>query len=178
MESLVKHHLTCSDGIKRNYASFCAIFSQNGTAVNRKARMTRDTAEIFVAMGARLAITRNDIGLSQAAIAEAIGVSHRAYHSYEKGKRGIPVEALVSMNEKFDIDVAWLLLGTKSVRESHDFEALKEFEASLDRYLTEQNIRIKSEKRGAIIARWYQSHVEGRQVATDDVHTWIEFGRE
>lgn len=140
--------------------------------------MTRETSDIFVAMGARLAITRNEIGLSQAAMAEAIGVSHRAYHSYEKGKRGIPVEALVTMNDNFDIDVAWLLLGTKSVRVAHDIEALKDFESSLDRYLTEQNIRIKSEKRGAIVARWYQSHVEGRQVATDDVHTWIELVRD
>ena len=129
-------------------------------------------------MGARLAITRHDIGLSQAAMADAIGVSHRAYHSYEKGKRGIPVEALVTMNKKFNIDVAWLLLGTKSVSHAHDFEALKDFEITLDRYLTEQNIRIKSEKRGGIVALWYQSHVEGRQVATDDVHTWIEFGRD
>lgn len=178
MESLDKHHLTCSDGIKRKYASFCAIVAQYGAVVNRKTRMTRETSDIFVAMGARLAITRNEIGLSQAAMAEAIGVSHRAYHSYEKGKRGIPVEALVTMNDNFDIDVAWLLLGTKSVRVAHDIEALKDFESSLDRYLTEQNIRIKSEKRGAIVARWYQSHVEGRQVATDDVHTWIELVRD
>ncbi len=140
--------------------------------------MTRNTSDIFVAMGARLAITRNEIGLSQAAMAEAIGVSHRAYHSYEKGKRGIPVEALVNMEDKFEIDVAWLLLGAKSVRVKHDIEALQEFEASLDRYLNEQNIKIRSEKRGAIVARWYQSRVEGRDVAIDDVHTWIELVRE
>ncbi|WP_259785259.1 hypothetical protein [Aliiroseovarius crassostreae] len=50
--------------------------------------------------------------------------------------------------------------------------------ASLDQHLTEENIKIKSEKRGAIVARWYQSHIEGREVTDGDVHTWIELVRE
>ncbi|WP_092815466.1 helix-turn-helix domain-containing protein [Roseivivax marinus] len=140
--------------------------------------MKRTTEEIHRAIGARLAIARNEIGLSQAAMAEAIGVSHRAYHSYEKGKRGMPVEALVALSHQFDADVAWLLHGTKSVRSARDVEALKEFEVSLDRYLDEHKIKIKSEKRGAIVARWYQSYVEGREVPADDVHTWIELVRD
>jgi len=140
--------------------------------------MVRDDAELFAEIGARLAICRNEIGVSQAAMAEAIGVSHRAYHSYEKGKRGIPVEALVKMQSRYDIDVAWMLIGTKSIRAGHDFEALKHIESSLDKHLTEEGTRIKSEKRGAIVARWYQSHVEGREVTDDDVHTWIELVRE
>ncbi|CUH82465.1 Helix-turn-helix [Tropicibacter naphthalenivorans] len=111
-------------------------------------------------------------------MAEAIGVSHRAYHSYEKGKRGVPVEALVKMQSRYDVDVAWLLLGTKSIRAGHDFEALKHIESSLDKHLTDEGIKVKSEKRGAIVARWYQSQVEGREVTDDDVHTWIELVRE
>ncbi|MDO6755975.1 helix-turn-helix transcriptional regulator [Phaeobacter inhibens] len=140
--------------------------------------MARDLKAVFSAMGARLAIARNEVGLTQTAMADAIGVSHRAYHSYEKGQRGLPVEALVTIADKFDVDAAWILLGTKSVRAAHDFEALKRIEISLDQHLTEENIRIKSEKRGAIVARWYQSHVEGREVSDDDVHTWIELVRE
>ena len=125
-------------------------------------------------MGARLAIARNEVGLTQTAMAEAIGVSHRAYHSYEKGQRGLPVEALVAIADRFEVDAAWILLGTKA----HDFEALKRIETSLDQHLNEEDIKIKSEKRGAIVARWYQSHVEGREVTDDDVHTWIELVRE
>lgn len=178
MESLVQHLLTCSDELKRRLSSFCATFAQKVRGVNRKTQMTREPSELFAAMGPRLAITRNEIGLSQAAMAEALGVSPRAYHSYEKGKRGVPVEALVAMIERFDVDVSWLLMGAKSVRASHDFEALKTIENSLDRHLAEEGIKIKSEKRGAIIARWYQSHIEGREIADDDVHTWIELVRE
>lgn len=140
--------------------------------------MALKTRSVFTAMGARLAISRNELGLTQTAMAEAIGVSHRAYHSYEKGQRGLPVEALVAMDERFEIDVSWVLLGTKSVRAAHDFEALKNIEASLDKYLNEEAIKVRSEKRGAIIARWYQSHIEGREVTDDDVHTWIELVRE
>ncbi|MEM5469855.1 MAG: helix-turn-helix domain-containing protein [Sulfitobacter sp.] len=140
--------------------------------------MARDSRSVFVAMGARLAISRNELGLTQAAMAEAIGVSHRAYHSYEKGQRGLPVEALVALGDSFEIDIAWVLLGTKAIRAGHDFDALKRIETELDQHLTSEGIKIKSEKRGAIIARWYQSHVEGREVSDDDVHTWIELVRE
>lgn len=140
--------------------------------------MKRETSNLFVGMGARLAIARNEMRVTQAAMAKAIGVSTRAYHSYEKGQRGLPVEALIAIDEHFDVDIAWLLLGTKSVRVAHDFEALKGIEASLDQYLNEESIKIKSEKRGAIVAKWYQSHIEGRKVTDDDVHTWIELVRE
>ena len=140
--------------------------------------MARDLKAVFSAMGARLAIARNEVGLTQTSMADAIGVSHRAYHSYEKGQRGLPVEALVAISEKFEVDAAWILLGTKAIRTAHDFDALKKIEISLDRYLTTENIKIKSEKRGAIVARWYQSHVEGREVRDDDVHTWIELVRD
>lgn len=140
--------------------------------------MARKDAELFASMGARLTIARNEAGLSQAAMAEALGVSPRAYHSYEKGQRGIPVEALVAFGEQFDVDVPWLLLGTKAIRVGHDFNALKAIETSLDQHLNAEKIKIKSEKRGAIVARWYQSHVEGREVTDDDVHTWIELVRE
>jgi len=77
-----------------------------------------------------------------------------------------------------EVEVAWLLLGTESIRAGHDFDALKRIEMSLDQYLESANIKIKSEKRGAIVARWYESHVKGREVSNDEVHTWIEFARE
>lgn len=129
-------------------------------------------------MGARLAIIRNEIGLSQTDMSKVLGVSLRAYHSYEKGERGLPIEALLKLNEKFDSDVAWILLGTKSARVEHDIEALQAFETSLDQFLTTQGVKIKSEKRGAIVARWYKSFLDGKEIAMDDVHTWIELLKE
>ncbi|MBQ4808899.1 helix-turn-helix transcriptional regulator [Phaeobacter sp. HS012] len=140
--------------------------------------MGRKSEDLLVGIGVRLAITRNEIGLSQADMAKVIGVSLRAYHSYEKGDRGLPIEALVALHEKFKSDVNWILLGVKSARVEHDIEALQEFETSLDRYLADQGITIKSEKRGAIVARWYRSLTDGKEIQMEDVYTWIELLKE
>ena len=165
--------------IQKNYncAIFC-IFVKYSTFVNRKPLLRQKTTDLLVGIGARLAITRNEIGLSQSDMAQEIGVSLRAYHSYEKGERGLPIEALVMLDEKFGTDVTWILLGTKAARVQHDIDALEEFETSLDRFLTDQGIRIKSEKRGAIVARWYRSLTDGKEIKMEDVHTWIELLRE
>jgi transcriptional regulator with XRE-family HTH domain len=129
-------------------------------------------------LGARMAIARNELGLSQARMAEALGISQRAYQSYETGKRSIPVEALVDMHRQFGVDLNWILLGVEAVRPGHDLAALERFETALDRHLGATGIRLKSEKRGAIVARWYRSFLEGKEIPMDDVHTWIELLRE
>ena len=129
-------------------------------------------------LGARMAIARNEIGLSQARMAEALGMSQRAYQSYETGKRSIPVEALVDMHRHFGVDLNWILLGVEAVRPGHDLAALEGFETAFDRHLSATDIRLKSEKRGAIVARWYRSFLEGKEIPLDDVHTWIELLRE
>ncbi|MEO1380417.1 MAG: helix-turn-helix transcriptional regulator, partial [Pseudomonadota bacterium] len=56
--------------------------------------MSERAENYLTALGARLAITRNEKALSQAKMAEALGMSLRAYQSYELGKRSIPIEAL------------------------------------------------------------------------------------
>ena len=129
-------------------------------------------------LGAHMAIARNELGLSQARMAEALGMSQRAYQSYETGKRSMPVEALVDMHRQFGVDLNWILLGVEAVRPGHDLAALEGFETALDRHLGATGIRLKSEKRGAIVARWYRSFLEGKEIPMDDVHTWIELLRE
>lgn len=133
---------------------------------------------VLSALGARLAIARNELGISQAKLAETLGISLRAYQSYELGKRSIPVEVLIEFYRKFEVDIRWILLGVEAVRMKHDLEALEEFEVALDRLLSESATRLKSEKRGAIAARWYRSFLEGKEIAMDDVHTWIELLRD
>lgn len=140
--------------------------------------MAERAENYLAALGARLAITRNEKALSQAKMAEALGMSLRAYQSYELGKRSIPVEALIKLHRQFDVDLSWILLGVEAVRLKHDLDKLEEFEVELDRYLSENGIKLKSEKRGAISARWYRSFLEGKEIAMDDVHTWIELLRE
>ena len=70
------------------------------------------------------------------------------------------------------------LLGLAEARKARDLAALEGFETALDRHLSATDIRLKSEKRGAIVARWYRSFLEGKEIPLDDVHTWIELLRE
>ncbi len=126
------------------------------------------------ALGARIAIARNECGMSQAKMANALGISLRAYQSYELGKRSIPVEALVELHRQFDVDLNWILLGVEAVRLKHDLSTLEKFEVALDKYLSNSGIKLKSEKRGAIVSRWYKSFLEGKEIDMDQVHTWIE----
>ncbi|UWQ97552.1 helix-turn-helix domain-containing protein [Rhodobacteraceae bacterium M385] len=140
--------------------------------------MAERAEDYLTALGARIAIARNEQALSQAKMAEALGMSLRAYQSYELGKRAIPVEALIKLHRQFDVDLSWILLGVEAVRLKHDLDKLEEFEVALDKYLSENGIKLKSEKRGAIAARWYRSFLEGKEIAMDDVHTWIELLRE
>lgn len=130
--------------------------------------------ELFAAIGDRLTGRRNELGLSQAAMAEALGVSARAYHSYEKGKRGVPVEAAVALVEQFGGDLNWLLRGIRSTASEHDVEALEDFERALDAYLERERIALKHPKRSAIAARWYRSYLRGKEIPMEDVQTWIE----
>lgn len=130
------------------------------------------------ALGARIAIARNELGMSQAKVSAALGISLRAYQSYELGKRSIPVEALVELHRQFAVDLNWILLGVEAVRLEHDLTALEEFEVALDKHLSASGIKIRSEKRGAIAVRWYRSFLEGKEISLDDVHTWIELLRE
>lgn len=140
--------------------------------------MAKRAENYLTALGARIAIARNEQALSQAKMAEALGMSLRAYQSYELGKRSIPIEALIKLHRQFDVDLGWILLGVEAVRLKHDLDKLEEFEVELDRFLSENGIKLKSEKRGAISARWYRSFLEGKEIAMDDVHTWIELLRE
>lgn len=92
--------------MKCKCASFCAMFVQNDAAVEQETCMAQDNGDVLLGTDARLAIVRNEVGISQAAMADVIGVSHRAYHRYEKGKRGIPDEALIALDRRYEVDVA------------------------------------------------------------------------
>jgi transcriptional regulator with XRE-family HTH domain len=121
--------------------------------------MAQRPYDYLTALGARLAITRNELSMSQAKMAESLGMS---------------LEALVELHRQFQVDLSWVLLGMEAARPGHDLAALERFEVALDKFLTTSDIRLKSEKRGAIVARWYRSLLEGKPIDMDDVRTWIE----
>lgn len=129
---------------------------------------------IRAVVGARLAIVRNDLALSQSAMAKALDLSLRGYINYESGARSLPMELLVRLNERFETDLNWLLLGARAVRIEHDLDALKAFQVELDEALSLRKLNIKSERRAAIVDRWYRSKLEGQEIDTDDLYNWID----
>jgi transcriptional regulator with XRE-family HTH domain len=63
------------------------------------------------AIGARLAMAREQQRLSQVEFAERLGLSPRAYQNYERGERELPSAVLVSLHEVFGLDPLWILIG-------------------------------------------------------------------
>lgn len=69
-----------------------------------------DPAEI----GTRLAQVRNDLGLSQAEMADRLDISLRAYQSYERAERELPFAVAIRLYLSFDVNPVWLALGTEA----------------------------------------------------------------
>lgn len=60
-------------------------------------------------IGSRLKELRNAKGLSQAAIANKLGISDTSYQKYEYGERDIPGKILIALSDLFDVTVDSLL---------------------------------------------------------------------
>ncbi len=129
------------------------------------------------AIGARLALVRIEAGLTQAEFAKRLGVSLRSYHFYEKGDRSLSHANIVTLGDEFGADLNWLFLGPEVAPHSSEAEALEEFEASLDQYLSENRIDLLPEKKRAIIATWYQGRRRKWPYVQDKVTFWIEMLR-
>ena len=54
---------------------------------------------------------RKHLKLSQEEISTQIGVSYRAYSSYERGDRKPSFEFLALVYEKFNVNLNWLIVG-------------------------------------------------------------------
>ena len=60
-------------------------------------------------LGKRLQIARKKLQLSQENMASQIGISYRAYTSYERGDRNPSIEFLEKLVTKFNINLNWLI---------------------------------------------------------------------
>lgn len=64
-------------------------------------------------IGERLYRKRNELGLSQQALANSLGISLRTYQNYERGDRPVSKEFLFAIMERHGVDPTWLLTGHK-----------------------------------------------------------------
>lgn len=103
-------------------------------------------------VGQRIAQKRKDLGLSQEALGEELGVSRQSVYKWESGAALPEIDKLVTMSKMFGVTIGWLLgvEETENVPEAGKLDAgktepgeltetqLKMVEEIVDRYLASQ----------------------------------------
>ena len=74
------------------------------------------TTEDVRATAARLELVRASAGLTQKEIAKTLGISERAYQSYERGERALPDTVVRECWRALRVDPVWLLIGEGEMR--------------------------------------------------------------
>jgi transcriptional regulator with XRE-family HTH domain len=136
--------------------------------------LSRGKKASLIEIGARLAICRHELGLTQTEFAKFLGVSQSSYFAYEQGSRGIPVEALGALALEFGVALDWLVLGIGPEMRRDDVRAREQFREELESYLKCHGIRMKPERRNAIIDRWHQAVMQGRKPELEDLAVLID----
>ncbi|KWD78418.1 XRE family transcriptional regulator [Burkholderia ubonensis] len=80
--------------------------------------ITDDDRAFFVALGERMAQFRKARGLTQAQLAETLGLTQQTYQSYEVGRRRIPVSALPHVARALSVTLEDLFGETDSTSRS------------------------------------------------------------
>lgn len=78
--------------------------------------LSQDEKAYFKALGARITAKRNELGLTQAQVAEALGVAQQTYACYEVGNRRIQVSLLQALARALMIETDVLLGETAKAR--------------------------------------------------------------
>lgn len=68
-----------------------------------------DERAFFIALGGRIARLRKDQDITQALLAELIGVTQQTINSYETGRRRVPVSLLPAIAKRLGVAVEALL---------------------------------------------------------------------
>ena len=63
-------------------------------------------------VGKNIAKTRKELGYTQIKLSEELGISRRAFGSYETGEHAVPIFILLRLKELFDVSFE-MLLGTE-----------------------------------------------------------------
>ncbi|KAF1723474.1 hypothetical protein CSC76_15300 [Pseudoxanthomonas mexicana] len=122
----------------------------------------------------RLAAVRAELGLSQAALAEQVGLSKRSYIHYERGEREVPTGLVKALYDLHGIDPVWLMSGTdeapqKARQAGIDFQLVDKVVAALDRELGKVGRKMRPEHRARVMKALYQLGVEQGRISPEIV---------
>ena len=110
--------------------------------------------------------------MTQSQFADALCVSPRSYHHYERGSRMVPTDVLIRLHDQFEIRTEWILYGEGQPSHGPEGEELgafiSEVIARIDR-LGEGEPRVRRED---IVRRWIQSLLGGGKVGLVDIENW------
>jgi len=67
------------------------------------------TAQIDLAIGARLRTRRRQLGLSQSDLAERLGVSFQQVQKYERGANRVAAATLLAAAQALNVTIGWLV---------------------------------------------------------------------
>jgi len=110
------------------------------------------TAQLELAIGARMRTRRRQLGLSQSDLAERLGVSFQQVQKYERGANRVAASTLLSASVALNTTVSWLVGEETSGRDDDDdvFRALSR-PGALE-ILQAFNAITDSRTRGALLA--------------------------
>lgn len=78
----------------------------------------RDKKNFLLDIGHRMKSYRIEIGLTQERMAEELEMSLNYYGQIERGENGLSLAKLLILNEKFEIDINYLITGKKTLSDS------------------------------------------------------------
>lgn len=84
-----------------------------GNRTEKKVHDRKVPNQLYIEMGKRLRMSRNQLDYTQEQMADILGMSTAYYGKVERGVHGLSLAKLVIVNEKLDIDVNYLLTGIK-----------------------------------------------------------------
>lgn len=97
-------------------------------------------------IGQRIAQKRKELGLSQEALGEALGVSRQSVYKWESGSALPEIEKLISMGRLFGVTIGWLLGVEEPVRPAAEEEKAAPPEGGYDSgELTETQLKMVEE---------------------------------
>ncbi len=99
----------------------------------------------------------------------------RAYHSYEKGERGLPIEAIQHFNTAFERSADWLLFGIDA--DTRGEISVSEYEVmanNLDQYTASEGILISTHNITKVRGMWLQSCKNGAPAPFEIIMAWVD----
>lgn len=126
-----------------------------------------------VLIGRRLAAVREELGLSQEAFADSLGVSKRAYINYEHGEREAPMGVIKAVFDLYQVDMAWLLSGSgeapKRSSATVDFRLIARIASEIERQLAAHGRELKDEHKARLYKALYLVALERGELDRDAV---------